>query len=186
MKKFELFYPTKPFKITQSWGILNLSYQRFGFTRHNGVDIEMPSDKKLRCPIQMKIIAQEYFPQGGGYQVKALTTEKWEFPDGKICYVMLAFLHNERFLHSVGDILEIGDEIAVPDNTGFSTGPHIHFGSYRLNDNMTFMDTNEAQSSFDPVPYFNKYFAVDSKLVISILSSIIETYKLIINKFTKE
>ena len=183
--KFELWYPTKPFNITQSWGIYNPAYLQFGFSKHNGLDIEMPPDKKLRCPIKLKILAQEYFPKGGGYQVKGITTEKWEFPDGKICFVMLAFLHNESFLHNIGDVLEVGDEVALPDSTGFSTGPHIHFGCYRLNEDMTFMDSNEAQNSFNPIPYFNKYFAQDAQLVISILSSIIETYKLIINKWKK-
>ena len=177
MSKFELYYPTKPFQLNQAWGILNLSYQKFGFTRHNGVDIAMPLDKKLRCPIRMKIIAQEYFPEGGGNQVKALTTEKWEFPDSKTCYVMMAFMHNEKFLHNVGDVLEIGDEIAIPDSTGFSTGPHIHFGCYRLNDDMTFIDSNEAQNSFDPMPYFNKYFAQDASLVVGIYKKIIELLK---------
>jgi len=39
MSKLELFYPAKPYKITQAFGINNPSYLQFGFSQHNGIDI---------------------------------------------------------------------------------------------------------------------------------------------------
>lgn len=35
--------------------------------------------------------------------------------------------HNKSFKVSVGDIVGAGDIISLSDNTGFSTGPHLHF-----------------------------------------------------------
>ncbi len=38
------------------------------------------------------------------------------------------YQHNSKLLVSVGDTVRIGQEIAKSGNTGYSTGPHIHFG----------------------------------------------------------
>ena len=174
MSKFELFFPVYPYKVNQVWGIYNPAYQSFGFTRHNGIDLQLGIEK-LRTPVRMKIYDQNYYPKGGGYQVSAITTEKWIVPhlDNRECYVVLTFMHNKEFLRKAGDVLEIGDEIAIPDSTGYSTGDHIHFGCYRVDENMTFIDKNEANGSFDPSLYWNKYYAKDSTKIFGALYQII-------------
>lgn len=154
MKKLELWYPAKPFVINQMWGILNPIYKQFGFERHNGIDIRLGKDKKLRAPIKMKIIKQDIYPYGGGFQVTAVTTEKWVVPhlDDKEYHILFVFMHNRAFLHGIGDVLEVGDEVAAPDNTGFSTGAHTHIGAYRI-EGREFVDKNDANNSFDFFPY---------------------------------
>jgi murein DD-endopeptidase MepM/ murein hydrolase activator NlpD len=68
----------------------------------------------------------------------------------------------------------VGDEIAIPDNTGFSTGNHVHMGAYRVFDSNTFIDKNNANGSFNFAPYYNGYSAVDSKSVVAIYKKIKE------------
>ena len=38
------------------------------------------------------------------------------------------FAHNESVAVQVGDIVQAGQVIAYSDNTGNSTGPHVHYG----------------------------------------------------------
>lgn len=182
--KFEIYYPAKPYVVNQAWGIYNPAYSKFGFDHHNGIDIRIGADGKLTTPVRMRIFRQDYFPEGGGYQVEAITTEKWEVGDQE-CYVLLTFCHNKQFLHQVGDILEIGDEVAIPDNTGFSTGPHTHFGAYRVDENNQLLDHNDANGSFDQSPYYNGFYAEDSGLVVSILKNMISLYTKVVNLLQK-
>lgn len=172
MKKLELWFPYKPLRITQAWGLYNPAYSQFGFNFHNGIDYTVTS--KLCAPVRMKITHQENFPKGGGLQVEAVTTENWVVPHigNEEVPILFVFCHNKEFIHKEGDILEVGDEIAIPDNTGFSTGPHSHIGAYRLTqDEQGYhkMDTNYAHGSFDFAPYYNNYYAEDYQKVMGIL-----------------
>lgn len=167
--KLELWYfaDVRPWILDQAWGIYNPLYQKFGFDHHNGIDVPIASDALIFAPVKCKVNRIDYFPDGGGNQVELITTEKWNV-GGVDCYILLVFMHNKQIIASVGDILEVGQQIAIPDNTGFSTGPHTHFGIYRLNDDMTWMDnnatTNGASGSSDPMPYFNGKYASDYTL----------------------
>ena len=166
--KLELYYPAKPFLVTQGWGIYNPAYERFGFNRHNGVDF-LPGTKKLvYAPVRMRVYAVD-FNEGAGNFVSGVTTQKWEV-GGIECFVQLTFMHLEKALCKIGDILEIGDLIGVPDNTGFSTGPHTHMAPYRLTEALLKMDSNDANGSFDPSPYWNGYFAEDVNIMKQIIS----------------
>ena len=65
--KLELFYPAKPFAITQGWGIKNPSYEQFGFSHHNGVDFILGKDKKLHAPCDLVVTDVGYNSGAGNY-----------------------------------------------------------------------------------------------------------------------
>lgn len=186
-KNLELWYPANnhPWTLNQAWGVYNPAYEQFGFNRHNGIDIPIAPDKAIYCPVRATVNRIEFFPEGGGHQVKLVTTDKWNV-GGVDCYVLIIFMHNESILVNVGDVCEVGKQLTIPDNTGFSTGPHTHFGCYRLNDDYTFMDKNDANGSFDPSPCFNGYYATNATFTISTLASIIKLLTKVVQLLQKK
>lgn len=166
--RFSLAFPAKPFRLTQAWGIYNPAYEQFGFTRHNGVDVALGADKKLYAPCDGTIVRMGNQPTGGGIYL-GLMTEKWDWPEGPF-RVLLDFLHCERLLVTEGQQVKLGDVLAVADNTGFSTGQHTHIQPRRVsywNGQVgellawTPLDHNDANNSFDPLPFFNGRYAQD-------------------------
>lgn len=154
--KLKLLYPATPFITTQSWGIYNPAYLQFGFSKHNGVDFRLGKDKKLYAPVRMRLVDKGYVEKGAGYYIRFKTTEKW-LVEGQECYVSLMFMHLDHLPdYQIGTIKEAGEFIGVPDNTGFSTGPHTHLSTYRLGDNDERLDTDkETNYTFDPSTYFD-------------------------------
>ena len=164
MNELELYYPCRPFIVTQAWGIYNPAYLQFGFSRHNGVDFIPYNGAKefdLHCPVKMEILDTGN-ENGAGNFIKFITTDMW-LVDGVACYVGGKFMHLKSQAVKKGQICEVGDLLGVADNTGFSTGPHTHLSVYRLgSDKFTRLDTDkETNYTFDPGPYWNGKFAVD-------------------------
>jgi murein DD-endopeptidase MepM/ murein hydrolase activator NlpD len=168
MNAFKIYWPAKPFVLNQGWGIYNPIYQQFGFSRHNGIDIALGTDKKLYAPCDGQIVRIGSQPTGGGNYF-GMMTGPWDFADGSY-RVLLDFLHCESISVQEGQMLKVGDFMAIADNTGFSNGPHTHIqprrvkfwnGQFGTNLAWTTEDVNDANNSFDPLPYFGNFYAVD-------------------------
>ena len=163
------YYPVKPHKLNQEWGRYDpKTYSQFGFTRHNGQDVNLINGQPISAPFAGTCVRTGNQPSGGGIFLGVMS-EEFEFKDGK--YRVLAdFLHCKELLITEGTKVKVGDIIALGDNTGFSTGPHTHvqwrrasFWNGWTGDKLTWVnpDKNEANNSFDPEPYFNGEYAVD-------------------------
>lgn len=193
--KFSIPYPVNPYKLNQAWGVFNEDpqnpghsiYEPLGFKLHNGVDLNLINGQSITCPFPCQVLRVGsvengmWQPKGGGIFVGLLSTNTYQFDDGKNTQVLLDFLHCKEILVSEGQILGVGDIVAYGDNTGFSTGPHTHVQArrvswiaqktlpvpgYRFQNGMVLVDvdTNDANNSFDLVPYFNGQYA-DSPVV---------------------
>lgn len=163
-----IYRPAKPFVLNQGWGILNPIYNQFGFSRHNGIDIALGADSKLYAPCDGEVVRIGYQPNGGG-NFFGIMTGPWDFEDGTF-RVLLDFLHCESISVKEGDMLKIGNVMAIADNTGLTTGPHTHiqprrvkFWNGQTGDNLAWTpeDSNDANNTFDPMPYLSTYYAVD-------------------------
>lgn len=183
MSKLSLYYPAKPYRLNQAWGIKNPAYEQFGFSEHNGIDIALGDDKRLYAPCNGTVVRIGNQPQGGGIFF-GIMTDYYDWNDGKY-RVLIDFLHCEQLLVHEGQVLQTGDLMAIADNTGFSTGPHTHIQPRRVKwwnglfgDAISWetLDVNEANNSFDPIPYFNGFAAKDYALV-STLQKLIALYK---------
>lgn len=181
MEKFELWYPAKPYIVNQAWGIKNPIYAQFGFGSHNGVDFRVDADGILNAPCAGTIVRTGNQPSGGGIFL-GIMSEEAEFKDGVVCRALIDLLHCKELLVKEGDYVKAGAPIAVADNTGFSTGPHTHMQLRRVKkwngktgDKLTWtkVDTNDANHSFDPAPYWNGFYAVDADTVLATLQRII-------------
>jgi len=125
----------RPFKgmypVTQEWGndlVINgvHIYAQFGLKGHNGVDYGCPTETPIIAPHGGKVIEAAFDKYGYGMYVKI---------ENDIEGSILA--HLKSFVVNPGDIITEGTQIGLSDNTGNSTGPHLHWGYFRKPRNKT-------------------------------------------------
>lgn len=206
MKQFELYYPVKPHLVNRPWGFEDPLYQQFGFNRHNGVDLALVNGQEICAPMPGNIINIGNDPTGSGIFVSLVSDEQYYFSDGKTTFVLLDFFHCQRILVNIGDHVELGQTIALGDNTGITTGAHTHIQprreylkelpdsatvhAYRIRDinyGFTDVDTNNANNTFDPEPYWNQKYAADyNPTEVSRLTTVIKSLTLALNNLMKK
>lgn len=86
---------------------------------HKGVDIAAPKGRPVRAPNEGRVALTDFFPIQG-------RTLLLDHGQG----LMSAFFHLDSFRVSAGDKVEKGEIVAEVGGTGFSTGPHLHWGAY--------------------------------------------------------
>ena len=119
------------FVLTQPFGNAHLSrdsqgkvinpYTKFGMLGHNGLDYGLPTGTPILAPHGGRIIEATNDPTGYGLYVKI---------ENNVEGSVLAHLRN--FAVKVGDQVAESQVIGYSDNTGNSTGPHLHWGYYKF------------------------------------------------------
>lgn len=114
----------KPFNgsfiLTQGFGENPASYAQFGLKGHNGLDYGLPTSTVIVAPHSGTVIEATNDPQGYGLYLKIENEE-----EGSV------LAHLKEFKVKVGDKVVRDQLIALSDNTGNSTGPHLHWGYYK-------------------------------------------------------
>lgn len=107
---------------TQDWNDprFRSSYTQFGILGHNGEDYGMPVGTPILAPHHGKVIEAQ-FDSGYGNYVK--------IEDGAQGSVLA---HLSKIEVTVGQVVGEGQRIGLSGNTGNSTGPHLHWGYYRI------------------------------------------------------
>lgn len=148
-----------PWRVTQAWGVYDpKTYSQFGFTRHNGIDVALGTGSIVNVPFDCVVARKGYEPNGGGIYVGVISTQEYDFDDGVRCKVLVDSLHLKQIIATEGEFLKQGQQVAIGDNTGVTTGPHTHFQFRRVSWDgklITSLDKNDANNSFDPMPYFD-------------------------------
>ncbi|MFZ5351693.1 MAG: murein hydrolase activator EnvC family protein [Bacillota bacterium] len=98
---------------------------------HTGIDISIPSGKKIVAANDGDVIYADYY---GGYGYAVIIDH-----GGKISTL---YAHNSKLLVSKGQSVKKGEKIAESGSTGMSTGPHLHF------------EVREDGQHTDPMKYF--------------------------------
>jgi len=115
--------PQLPFEaayvISQPFGAVHPRYTALGLAGHNGVDFAIPDGTPVLAPDDGECVESDYDPTGFGYYVKLRT------PGGADW--LLAHLHHWH-MPRPGEWLALGALLGYSDNTGMSTGPHLHLG----------------------------------------------------------
>lgn len=113
----------KPFKqnypLTQGFGENPSNYAQFGLKGHNGLDYGLPTGTDVIAPHSGKVIEAAFDSGGYGLYIK-IENDK----EGSV------LAHLKDNLVSIGDTVSEGQLIAHSNNTGNSTGPHLHWGYY--------------------------------------------------------
>lgn len=190
----KLWYPFKKYFVTQKWGNAPKNpdgtyvYQQFGFTEHNGIDAIALTNQydpdhttwPIYCPAEnMRVHSVEHWPNGGGNMLFLISKSPVQMFE-RTCYVWMVFMHCKQILVDPGYEPALGELLAIADNTGFSTGPHTHFGIYRVDydgTNITQIDKNDAENSFDPSLFWTGAYAVDQADIPTLVKSNLRYYK---------
>lgn len=158
-----IFRSSKPNLITQWFGQNKLSiYKEWGMKGHNGIDFAMPSGTSLYWDCSNKgVVYKKETDSSGGIGLDIISKD--EDTDQ---FYKHRFWHLKGYAVEVGDIVETGDLIAYADNTGISTGSHLHRGLKPVNMGVSGRYYNELQSNgyfgaIDIRPFFKNVFVVD-------------------------
>ncbi len=159
-------------------------YQDMGLLGHNGIDFIAKDGERLYWDCDISgVVIDTHIDGSGGLGVKVITQDK----DGDFKHL---FWHLKSFACQAGDILDSGDLLGYADNTGRSTGTHLHrsIKPVYLNSNGNWINTygnNGYYGAVDLQPYFKNIFVKDLlanlRSQVSILQKVVELFKKLIN-----
>ncbi|MBI5071662.1 M23 family metallopeptidase [Candidatus Falkowbacteria bacterium] len=154
MKNLILKSPLKNVWITQIFGVdwtgglLPLgngktgSYKDLGLSNHNGIDLKAPTGTEVLAAHDGIVLIDEV---RGGYGNSIMLRTSDRLYD-------TIYGHLKESKVYVGQSVKTGDVIALSNNTGISTGPHLHFGLRPVN-----YDGNNGYFGWiDPEPFMEK------------------------------
>jgi peptidase M23-like protein len=128
--------------ITQLFGENPDFYKKFGFPGHNGIDYGIPNGTPISAAAAGVVAAVSF--ENGGYGNYVKLSHK----DGAKTYYTY-YAHLASAAVSAGQKVRAGDVIGHSNNTGASTGPHLHFG-------LKIDGQSPAYKGYvDPMPYFS-------------------------------
>lgn len=129
MSKLKLQYPTQPYKINQKFGEnFNGFYKQLGMDGHNGLDLYALDGDNIYAAHD-GVVTQTGADGSGGLGVVIRTHDKFEYKGEEVYFKTLYWhLQTNSFKVKPGDHVKAGQVIALADNTGMSTGSHLHFG----------------------------------------------------------
>lgn len=110
---FEGDYP-----VTQTYGNNPGYYSQFNLAGHEGIDFGTPNGTPILAPFNGTILRDTFNDKDYGN-----FTVVWD--KNQLCAVW--FCHLQDVTTKVGDIVTKGQVIGHTDNTGNTTGPHLHF-----------------------------------------------------------
>ena len=86
-------------------------------TNHQGIDIGVASGSAIKAAADGEVTIATYSPSAGNYVMIS--------HGGSVSTV---YMHSSQLLVSTGQKVKQGETIAKSGSTGYSTGPHLHFG----------------------------------------------------------
>lgn len=163
-------FPIKgTYRLTQKFGQNLLNYAQFGLKAHNGLDYACVTGTPIIAPQDGYVVDtfNTAKPDAGGYGNEVRMLIATEEPN---IYHDWIFGHLLTVFVTKGQFVKQGTPLGLSDNTGFSSGPHLHFGVRRLKRTGTGTGTfknyldeaylieeynNGYFGYFDPEPLFN-------------------------------
>lgn len=221
MARLELWYPVKPYSVNQPFGanlpcVENFGtpaqniimgadnatcpvgydklYPHFGMSGHNGIDL-MAGEQPVYAACDGVVVEMQTVP-ARGFGLGILTNEPVDLDGFGTHYVKLRYWHLKYFIVEVGDVVKIGQQIGVSNNTGYSSANHLHFEGQPMDKDsgghpiLVFpVDpsdrTDVIGSAIDMAPYWSKYYATDHSLVMALLNGEVTVLKLLITALKK-
>ena len=119
---FDLNWLQQRPRITQHFGINPQMYSQYGMKGHNGIDVGVPIGTPIFASMDGEVEVIDSGVQGYGLHVKIRNPYK---------ATEMVFGHLSRANVPDGHKVNMGEVIGYSGNSGYSTGPHLHFG-YRL------------------------------------------------------
>lgn len=176
---FKLYYPCKPYKVNQGFGEnANSFYKQLGMKGHNGIDLYAPDGTPIRASHDGIVIFTGE-DGSGGLGVVVRTEEKYPYKDTEVYFKTIYWhIKKDTFKVKAGDRVKVGQLLALADNTGMSTGSHLHFGLKPVNKGVHDWEwfnveaDNGYTGNIDPAPYWTGLLAENASLWIKINSMV--------------
>lgn len=163
--RLKLYNPLSRLIITQGFGVENThssmlpAYQKMGLLGHNGYDLVAYDSTPVYASHDGRVTFAGY-DGSGGLGVVIRTNDEVEY-NGGTAFIKSIYWHLKTGSLKVTGSQQVkrGDLIGLADNTGFSTGSHLHWGIKPMkrgeNDWEFFNteDTNGYSGAIDPTPY---------------------------------
>lgn len=167
--RLKLYNPLERVFITQGFGqedtspVLLEKYKAMGLSFHNGLDM-FAQDGTPVYASHDGVVTFSGHDGGGGLGVVITTNEPFEYDGGK-AWIKSIYWHLKEGSICVlaGQKVTRGQKIAEADNTGMSTGSHLHFGIKPVINKgdgyewETVDMNNGFKGAIDPTPYFVKF-----------------------------
>lgn len=169
MPQLLLNYPIKPAVINQPFGVNGAYYRAHGIPidGHNGIDF-MADEHNIIRAAHDGVVTFCGEDGAGGLGVVVRTNEAKDYKDGTAFFKTIYWhLKPNTFFVKPGDQVKIGTALAMADNTGFSTGTHLHFGLKPMaqgENEWTWMNVEQNNGylgAIDPSPYWTGLYAYD-------------------------
>lgn len=178
-----LYYPCKPWLAFQGFGechpAICSTYKAMGLLGHNGIDAQAADSTPLYAAHDGTVVfAGEDGSAGFGVVIR--TDEQYAYKGGQAYFKTIYWhLRRDGIRVRAGQKVKTGDLIALSDNTGISTGAHLHFGLKPVHQGeqewVWFNIEQDAgyKGAVDPQPYFVGIYAQDVPNKIAQLRAIV-------------
>jgi GH25 family lysozyme M1 (1,4-beta-N-acetylmuramidase) len=129
VKVADLIYPIDKVYITQYFGENPSMYKAFGMNGHNGIDFrtkfwDSPLGRRYVLAAKQGKVIEIGNEGSGGYGIFVRLEHDLDGNGNE----QTIYGHLKKVYVSKGDYVNQGRMIALTDNTGFSTGSHLHWG----------------------------------------------------------
>lgn len=163
--KLVLKKPVAPYFVNQPFGANATSfYKELGMKGHNGLDLKA-EDGQAVFAAHDGLITFTGEDSSAGLGVVIRTERPFSYKDGEAYFKSIYWhLKPNTFLVKPGDRVKAGEKIAEADNTGKSTGSHLHFGIKPIKQGeedwhwQNIEQDNGYFGMIDPSPYFERSF----------------------------
>jgi murein DD-endopeptidase MepM/ murein hydrolase activator NlpD len=170
--KLQLIYPLNlPFQVTQRFGEnATPFYAQMGMKGHNGIDYGVPDGTPVYATHD-GVVTFAGHDNSAGLGIVIRTNEPFNY-NGQPTYFKTIYWHLKEgsIAIKVDQKVTAGQKIAEADNTGMSTGTHLHFGVkpiYKGEDGYSWLNLEQTNGYFgavDPFPFLNGKFPKEMEL----------------------
>src|SRR3972149_7280288 len=144
---------------------------------HNGIDVPIPNGDKLVAAHKGTVVrVQISTTSGNGIWILG---DEMDFFNRKV-RPRTSYWHIQEATVPVGARVEAGDLIALSDNTGDSTGPHLHFGLKFLENGQDLFGRNGYDGYVDSASFFRDRWApgpIPGTLELNTIEVMLNLYK---------
>lgn len=152
--EFKLEYPAdKPVVITQLYARNPQWYNPLGLKGHEGLDLRAANSSTIRAGAAGEVIRAETNANSGAYGIHVRI--KSVHPEGTFKHI---YAHFKQALVQEGDVVVAGQEIGLADNTGNSSGSHLHLTLKREGTDAAGLSWMGKSDIIDPTPYMVDIF----------------------------
>ncbi len=155
----QIYRSIKRSLLTQGFGLENTIpsmlplYEGLGLKGHNGWDFSLDNGDPIYWDCDTEgVVLETHIDDKGGLGVVIGSENKYKH----------IFWHLQEIVCHPAELLETGALIGYGDNTGMSTGPHLHRGLKETDkDYNTINRKNGYRGAIDITPFFNNIYVID-------------------------